>query len=67
MSGALARILLRYGAGVLIAKGVLPDDVGHSIMNDPDLLQVATTIIGVILAGTSEGWYWLAKKFGWST
>ena len=67
VSGALARILLRYGAGVLIAKGVLPDDFGHSIIDDPDLTNILTTALGALLAVLSEGWYWLAKRFGWST
>ena len=67
MSGAVARILLRYGAGVLIARGLLPDEFGHDLVNDPDVQNVVSTALGLGLAGVSEGWYWLAKRFGWTT
>lgn len=60
---ALARIILRYGAGFLIAKGFLDKGTGDMLAVDPDI-QLALAAGLMIL---SEGWYWLAKRMGWST
>lgn len=60
---AFARIILRYGAGFLAASGWLDRDTSNMLAVDPDI-QLA--LAGGLLA-LSEGWYWLAKKFGWTT
>lgn len=67
MNPALARILLRYGAGMLAAVGVLSDDVAATLAVDPDVLGIVSTILGLAMAAASEGWYALAKRFGWKT
>ena len=63
----LVRILLRYGAGILIAKGVLAPDIGTELAADPDITQAVQVGLGLVLGAISEGWYWLARKLGWNT
>ena len=65
-ASVVARILLRYVSGVLIAKGLLDTDFGTSLARDPDVLEVLTLVIGTGSAIAAEYWYWLARKFGWS-
>lgn len=62
MTAVLIRIGLRYGAAVLVARGFLTDDAGSSLATDPDI-QLA---LGVALGAAAEGWYFLARRFGWS-
>lgn len=63
----IARILLRYGAGFLVAKGLLFPDMGDALQRDPEILAALQVGLGLALAAASEGWYWLAKKLGWRT
>lgn len=60
IAGPLTRVLLRYAAGGLVAKAGLSIDV-----NDPDVINVATMLIGGGLALISEAWWRIAKKNGW--
>ena len=62
MTPVLARIFLRYAAGALIAKGMLDSGTGDTIINDPDI-QI---LVGAALGAVSEGWYYIARKFGWA-
>jgi hypothetical protein len=62
MTSVLARIGLRYAAAALITRGLLSPDDGATIMNDPDVQLVVGAGLGVL----SEGWYWLAHRFGWA-
>lgn len=64
MTSVIARIVLRYLAGALVIKGLLPEDSG--IATDPDVLNVVEVTLGLAIGGVTEGWYWLARKFGWS-
>lgn len=71
MTGALARIILRYIIGglfgALAALGLLAPDVVAQITTDKDLeLLIAMGL--PFAAGTAvEVWYWAAKRFGWAT
>ena len=67
MNGAVTRILLRYGVGYLIAHGVLSGSFGHMVSNDPDVAMAAEVIVGLVFGAISEGYYVLAKKYGWPT
>jgi hypothetical protein len=67
MNGLLARLILRYIAGMLIAKGLLSDADGDWINSDPDLMELVTAGIGIAIAGATEWFYVLAKKYGWTT
>lgn len=62
MTAVIVRIALRYAAGALIAKGLLDQNTGDTIMNDPDI-QLA---LGASIGFASEGWYYVARRFGWA-
>lgn len=61
------RIVLRYLAAFLVAKGVLLPADGALFATDPELLQAAELALGVLLGALAEAWYWLAKRLGWRT
>jgi hypothetical protein len=63
MNPAFLRIALRYLAGYLVLKGIVPEDVADMIAHDPEL----TAAIGVAIGAAVEGAYGLAKKLGWRT
>lgn len=63
----LARIVLRYGAGFLVAKGVFLPEWGNALAADPEILAWTQIGLGVVAAGAVEAWYWLARKLGWNT
>lgn len=63
----LARIILRYVAGFLLYKGFVSTDMSRMIQFDPDLINWLQIALGLAAGGLAEGWYWLAKKFGWKT
>lgn len=63
---AIIRILLRYGAGILVARGLLLPDDASAIYSDPEIVIGIETAIGAGMAALSEAWYWLARKFGWA-
>jgi predicted Kef-type K+ transport protein len=60
--GPYIRIALRYIAGYLVLKGVLPADLAEMIANDPEI----SAMIGLLIAGVVEGAYTLARRFGWA-
>lgn len=61
--GAIARIIARYGIGYLVAKG-LPLE---GMVDDPDVVFILEWAITASAAGVVEGYYWLAKRYGWPT
>lgn len=65
MSAVFVRILLRYGSGILVAKGLLDPESGIELSNDPDIQMALQVAAGVIAGGISEGWYYLARKYYW--
>lgn len=58
-----ARIMLRYFGGALVSAGVA---VNPGSLTDPDVVQVVCILLGAACTAASEGWYYLAKKRGWS-
>jgi len=66
MIAPVSRILLRYVAGILIAKGWLDAGFGQQFATDTDVLALVQMGVGFAAAAASEGWYWLARKFGWT-
>lgn len=66
MSAVVARIVLRYGAGALVAKGLLDADTAAGLSSDQDLIAVAQVAAGAAIGVGTEVAYWLARKFGWS-
>lgn len=66
MTAVIIRIGLRYGAGYLVARGLLSAEDGGTFSADPDIQMLVETGAGIALGAVSEGWYWLAHKFGWA-
>ncbi|KSV64045.1 hypothetical protein N185_35340 [Sinorhizobium sp. GW3] len=67
MTAVLVRIALRYGAGLLVAKGILAPEAGADLASDPDVLQVAQIGAGVLAGALAELWFFFAKRMGWAT
>lgn len=60
--GPYIRIALRYVAGYLVIKGLLPADLAEMIANDPEIVA----LIGLGIGAAVEGAYALARRFGWA-
>lgn len=67
MASVLTRIVLRYLAAMLVAKGLLTSDMTDVFVTDPDILAAAEIAIGVVIGAVAEGWYYLARRLGWET
>lgn len=65
--GPLARIIVRYVAGALVAKGLIDASTGKGIAADADLVWLVDAGLGFGIGAAMEGWYWLAKRYGWKT
>lgn len=61
--GPIIRILARVVAGFLIGAGWFTSDAADSIFNDPAF----DAAVGAILWAATEGFYYIAKRFGWAT
>lgn len=66
MTGLIVRIALRYLAGALVAVG-LSDADAQFLAGDPAVVSGITLAAGAVVAAVSEGWFTLAKRFGWQT
>lgn len=66
MLPVVTRIILRYGSGALVLHGVLSPDDGNALVTDPDVAQALEIGLGLGMGAISEGWYYLARKFGWT-
>jgi hypothetical protein len=67
MSTVVARIALRWFAAVLVTYGYLTSDLGEMLGGDEDVAAVFEMIVGALLGFIAEGWYYLAKRYGWPT
>lgn len=56
------RIALRYLAGYLVFKNLIPAEWADMIANDPDIVAG----VGIALALCVEGFYAMARRFGWA-
>ncbi|MGT2468614.1 hypothetical protein ACVOMV_33375 [Mesorhizobium atlanticum] len=65
MIAVLIRIALRYGAGVLVARGLLGADDASAFSADPDIQMALETGLGLAIASAAEWWHLLARRFGW--
>lgn len=63
MTAVIARILLRYAAGALVAAGYMDADLGNQIGADPDILMIVGAALGVAV----ELAFAFAKRRGWAT
>ncbi|RWE50739.1 MAG: hypothetical protein EOS79_04630 [Mesorhizobium sp.] len=66
MIAVIIRIALRYGAGVLVARGLLGAGDAAAFSADPDIQMALETAVGLALSLAAEGWYALAHRFHWS-
>lgn len=67
MSGVIVRILLRYLAAAMVARGLISVDIGDTLSGDADIAAALELVVGLAVAAVTEGWYFLARRFGWST
>lgn len=65
MTAVIVRIVLRYAAGVLVARGLLGADDASAFSADPDIQMAVETGLGLAIAAATEWWHALARKFGW--
>ena len=66
MSAVMIRIVLRYGAGLLVAMGLLAPETGPAIADDPDIQMLLEVGVGLAAGVLSETWYLLARRLGWA-
>lgn len=60
------RILLRWVAGFLIAKGIFAPDDAQIFTADPEIERLLVTGLGSLAGAVAEGWYALARRWGWA-
>ena len=65
--GIFIRILLRYAAAALVAKGVLSPGLGDMVSLDPDVSALVEIVAGALAMAIAELWYAIARRFGWPT
>lgn len=62
-AGLASRLILRYVAGYLVFKAVLPQEIADMIAADPEIAG----LVGLAITAGVEGAYTLAKRWGWAT
>ncbi len=67
MTSLVARIVLRYVIGMLVAYALITNEIGEEFTRDPELAAVIEAGIGAVCAGIVEGWTLLARRWGWKT
>ncbi|WP_273687314.1 hypothetical protein [Ketogulonicigenium vulgare] len=61
------RIALRYIAGGLVSYGILTPEGATAFASDPQVIAQASIALGAATAALTEGFYALAKRWGWRT
>lgn len=67
MIAPLTRIILRWVAGILVAKGFFAPEDGLWLQADPDVAMVGQMALGAAVGALAEVWYWIARRAGWRT
>ena len=57
LTAQLIRILLRYAAGFLVAKGLVDAGTGDALATDETLIASAELAVGSVLALVNEAWF----------
>lgn len=65
MTGPISRIILRYIVGLLVAKAIFSPEDGNILVSDPEIAQMVELGVGVVVGAVTEGWYALARRWGW--
>lgn len=60
------RILLRYATAPLLYYGLINEGEASDLIADPEIAQWVSLAAGVVAPIAAEGWYWLAKRWGWA-
>lgn len=63
MPSVIIRILLRYAAGVLVAKGLLLPDMAGELSTDQEIIDILVVAAGIGIGALTEAWYWMARKW----
>ena len=66
MIAVIIRIVLRYGAGILVARGLLGAGDAAALSADPEVQIALEAGVGLAISAATEGWYMLAHKFRWA-
>jgi hypothetical protein len=66
MTAPIARIVLRYIVGLLVAKAIFSPEDGNAFISDPEIAQMVELGVGVVVGAVTEAWYGLARRWGWS-
>lgn len=61
--GPIARIILRYGTGAIVALGLATPENADLLAMDPDVVAILAALIGA----ATEATYVYARKHGWAT
>jgi hypothetical protein len=61
----LIRIALRYLTFPLLWLGWILPAEQQDIIADPELVSWISTGLGILAPIVAEGWWWMARKFGW--
>ncbi len=62
----IIRILLRYVTLPLLAAGLILPEEQQALIGDPQIVGWVSTALGTVAPIIAEGWYVLAKRWGWS-
>ncbi|TIS53044.1 hypothetical protein [Mesorhizobium sp.] len=63
MIAIIIRIALRYGAGVLVARGLLGAGDAATLSSDPDIQMALEAGVGLAISIATEGWYALVRRW----
>lgn len=62
----IIRIVLRYATFPLLYYGLINEGGASDIIADPEIAQWVSLAAGMVAPVLAEGWYALAKRWGWS-
>lgn len=63
----IIRILLRYMTFPFLYFGLISEHEASDLIRDPEIVQYMSLGLGVVAPFLAEGWYWAARKLGWTT
>lgn len=64
--GPIVRIVLRYATFPLLYFGLINENEASDVITDPQIAQWVSLLAGMAAPFLTEGWYYLAKRYGWS-
>ena len=62
--GPIIRISLRYGVGIVVGSGIIPEAFGELITGSDQLVNIIGTGLGIVFGGFIEKNYFAAKASG---